>query len=91
MERLSRLVNTCDCYSLLVFHKGNSDTKGKLVIIKLDFRALWMLVKDLGAQVVFSSMLPIRVNSERRTEWDKRQWEETGTQEVPPEPEEELY
>lgn len=73
MGRLSRLVNTCDCYSPLVFHMGDSDTKGKLVIIKLDCRALWMFVKDLVAQVVFSSLLPLRVNGERRTEWDKRQ------------------
>lgn len=40
MERLSRLVDICDFYSLLVFHMGNSDTKGKLVIINRDFRAL---------------------------------------------------
>lgn len=49
-----------------------------------------MDVKDLGAHVVFSSILPVRINGERRTEWDKGQWAESGTQEVPPEPEEEL-
>lgn len=47
---------------------GDNDTKGKLVILELDCRALWMFVKDLGAQVVFSSLLPVRINGERRTE-----------------------
>ncbi|XP_068784552.1 uncharacterized protein [Struthio camelus] len=60
MERLPRLVHTSDYYPLLLFHVGANDTKGKLETIKQDFRALGMVVKGLGAQVVFSSILAVR-------------------------------
>ncbi|XP_068809548.1 uncharacterized protein [Struthio camelus] len=67
MERLPRLVHASDYYPLLIFHVGANDTKGKLETIKQDFRALGMVVKGLGAQVVFSSILPVRGKDGKRS------------------------
>ncbi|XP_068782230.1 uncharacterized protein [Struthio camelus] len=67
MERLPRLVHASDYYPLLIFHVGANDMKGKLETIKRDFRALGMVVKGLGAQVVFSSILPVRGKDRRRS------------------------
>ena len=67
MERLPRLVHASDYYPLLLFQVGANDTKGKLEAIQQDFRALGMVVKGLGAQVVFSSVLRVREKDGKRS------------------------
>ena len=57
-ERLPSLVQSTDYYPLLLFHMGTSDTvRSSLRSIKKDYRALEGVVRDSGAQVVFSSVL----------------------------------
>lgn len=62
MERLPKLVHESDYYPLLLFHLGANNTKGKLENIKQG-----MVVKGLGAQVIFSSVLPVRVKDGKRS------------------------
>lgn len=68
MERLLNLVHTSNYYHLLLFHGGVIDKNGNLETIKWDFRALETVVKSLGAQVIFSSILHIRVKNEKYTD-----------------------
>ncbi|KAM8793368.1 LOW QUALITY PROTEIN: UV excision repair protein RAD23 homolog B-like [Eudromia elegans] len=66
-ERLPRLVRKGDYYPLLLFHVGTKDATRKLAEIKQDYRALGTAVKGMGAQVMFSSILPMsRMDSRRR-------------------------
>lgn len=67
MERLPNLVHTSNYYHLLLFHVGIIDKKGDLETIKWDFRALETVVKSVGAQVIFSSILHIRVKNDKYT------------------------
>lgn len=48
---------------------GTNDTKGKLETIRQDFRAVGMVAKGLVAQVIFSSILPMRREDGRRRRW----------------------
>ena len=55
VERLLKLVQTYGCYLLLFFHVGTNDTaRGDLESIKTDYRALEEILRDTGAQVLFS-------------------------------------
>lgn len=60
-ERLPQLIKSTDCCPLLLFYVGISDmvnpSHGKM---KQDFRALGAQVKREGAQMIFSSVLPVR-------------------------------
>ena len=61
MQRLPDRVCPTDYYPLLLFHIGTSDTAvSKLNNIKRDYRELGAAVKNSGALVVFSSILPVR-------------------------------
>jgi len=53
-------VQPSDYYPLLLFHAGK-DKVGvhSPRVIKRDFRALGLLVREFGAQVIFSSLLPV--------------------------------
>ncbi|XP_074991813.1 uncharacterized protein LOC142074828 isoform X2 [Calonectris borealis] len=58
--RLESLVQPSDYYPFLLFHVGTNDVATKsLRSIKRDFRALGRMLKTSGAQVVFSSILPV--------------------------------
>ena len=55
VERLPKLVQTSNCYLLLFFHVTTNDTaRSNLESIKTDYRALEVIVRDTGAQVLFS-------------------------------------
>jgi len=59
-RNITRLVKPSDYYPLLVFYTGNEGVgKRSSWVIKRDFRALGRLLKGLGAQVVFSSVLSV--------------------------------
>ncbi|KAK4825248.1 hypothetical protein QYF61_025647 [Mycteria americana] len=54
VERLPKLVQTYDCYLLLFFHVGTNDSaRGNLESIKTDYRVLEVILRDMGAQVLF--------------------------------------
>lgn len=62
--KLTRLVQPSDYYPLLIFHvDGNEAAKRSPRAIKRDFRAMGWLVKGSGAQLVFSSALPVAGNN----------------------------
>ena len=66
VERLPRLVQPY--YLLLLFHIGPNDTaRDDLESIKCDYVALGAIVKNLGAQVVFSLILLVKGKGLRRT------------------------
>jgi len=55
-----QLVKSTAYYPLLLFHVGTNNTAGQnLGRIKEDFRALGVKAKSFGAQVIFSSILPV--------------------------------
>jgi len=59
-ERVTQLVKSTDYYPLLLFHVGTNDTASRNVgRIKEDFKALGVKGKSSGAQVLFSSTLPV--------------------------------
>jgi len=59
-KRVPQLVKSTDYYLLLLFHVGTNDTTSwNLGSIKEDFRALGVKAKSIGAQVIFSSILPV--------------------------------
>ena len=67
MEGLPKLVRPSDYYPLLLFHVDNNDTaRGNLDRIKSDYKAPGVVVKGVGAQVMFSSILPVRGKDGRR-------------------------
>ena len=76
MEKLPKLVHESNYYPLLLFHVGANDTKGKLEIIKQDFRALGMVVKGREAQVIFSAIIPVggKDGSRRRLMFQVNDW-----------------
>uniref|UniRef100_A0A8C8RI01 C2H2-type domain-containing protein n=1 Tax=Pelusios castaneus TaxID=367368 RepID=A0A8C8RI01_9SAUR len=60
-EGLSRIIRPSDYYPMLLIHVGTNDTaRGDPLQIKGDYRALGARVKEFGAQVVFSSILPVK-------------------------------
>ncbi|XP_009577091.1 PREDICTED: cAMP-specific 3',5'-cyclic phosphodiesterase 4D-like [Fulmarus glacialis] len=59
-ERLPSLVKPADYHPFLLFQVGQNDAAMRpLRNIKRDFMSLGTMLKRLGAQVVFSSMLPV--------------------------------
>ena len=59
-RKLSRLVRPSDYYPLLLFHVGADEVAvSSPRVIKKEFKALGRLVKESGAQVIFSSLLPV--------------------------------
>jgi len=59
-ERVPQFVKSTDYYPLLFFHVGTNDTANRnLSRIKEDFKALGVKAKCFGAQVIFSSILPV--------------------------------
>uniref|UniRef100_A0A8D0KK09 SGNH hydrolase-type esterase domain-containing protein n=1 Tax=Salvator merianae TaxID=96440 RepID=A0A8D0KK09_SALMN len=80
-DSLSRLFSPTDYYPFLLIHVGTNDTARKdFATVCSDFEDLGKKVKELGAQVVFSSILPVDGHGKRR--WDRilevnnwlRQW-----------------
>ncbi|XP_075777593.1 uncharacterized protein LOC142827220 [Pelodiscus sinensis] len=60
-EALSRIIRPSDYYPMLLIHVGTNDTaRCDTERIKCDYRALGVRVKEFGAQVVFSSILPVK-------------------------------
>ena len=58
---MPQLVKSTDYYPLQLFHVGTSDTASRNPRrIKEDYKALGVQVKSIGAQVIFSSILPVR-------------------------------
>jgi len=58
-KRVPQLVKSTDYSPLLLFHVGTNDTTSwNLGRIKKEFKALGVQVKSIGAQVIFSSILP---------------------------------
>lgn len=54
------LVQALDYHPLLFFHVGTNDIATRSPrSVKRDFRALVRMLKDSGAQVVFSSIVPV--------------------------------
>uniref|UniRef100_A0A8C3IF96 SGNH hydrolase-type esterase domain-containing protein n=1 Tax=Chrysemys picta bellii TaxID=8478 RepID=A0A8C3IF96_CHRPI len=61
MEALSRIIQPSDYYPMLLIHVGTNDiARCDTERIKSDYRALGVRVKEFGAQVVFSSILPVK-------------------------------
>ena len=59
-RNITHLVKPSDYYPLLVFHIGNEQVGERSPqVIRRDFRALGRLLKGLGAQVAFSSVLSV--------------------------------
>jgi len=59
-RKLPRLVQPSDYYPLLLFHVGGDEVAVRSPgVIKRDFRALGQLVRESGAPVIFSSLLPV--------------------------------
>jgi len=55
-----QIVKDTDYYELLLFQVGTNDTASwNLGRIKEDFKALGVKAKWFGAQVIFSSILPV--------------------------------
>lgn len=64
--KVPRVLHALDYYPLWLFHVSTNDTKVKLETIRQDFRALGMMIKDLGVQTFFFSILPGRMENGRR-------------------------
>jgi len=61
------LVKSTDYYPLLLFHVGMNDTASwNMGRTKEDFKALGMQAKSIGAQIIFSSILPVGGKEEAR-------------------------
>uniref|UniRef100_A0A8C3H8J2 SGNH hydrolase-type esterase domain-containing protein n=1 Tax=Chrysemys picta bellii TaxID=8478 RepID=A0A8C3H8J2_CHRPI len=60
-EALSRIIQPSDYYPMLLIHVGTNDTvRSDTERIKSDYRALEVRVKEFVAQMVFSSILPVK-------------------------------
>lgn len=58
-ERLIQIIQPIDYYPFLLFHVGmNNTTKKSLKNISRDYEDLGRKAKELGVQVMFSSVLP---------------------------------
>lgn len=61
LPRVPQLVKSTDYYLLLLFHVGTNDAASKKVgRIKEDYKALVRQVRNIRAQVIFSSILLVR-------------------------------
>jgi len=59
-RKVPTLVQPSDYYPLLLFHEGGGEAATRSPrVIKTDFRALERFVRESGAQVIFSSLLPV--------------------------------
>ena len=59
-EGLPKLIKPTDTYPFLLIHVGTNDVaKWSYEEIKSDFEALGWKLKNFGAQIVFSSILPV--------------------------------
>ena len=59
-ERVPQLVKSTDCYPLLLFRVGTNDAASQsLGRTREDSKALGKQVKNIGAQLIFSSILPV--------------------------------
>ena len=66
-DRLPKLIKPADKYPFVLIHVGTNDTASNTVArIKEDYEALGRQLKTLGAQVVFSSILPVTGRGARR-------------------------
>ena len=71
-EGLPSLIKPTDTYSFLVIHVGTNDTaKRNFEETTSDFEALGRNLKDAGAQIAFSSILPI-LGRGRETELERK-------------------
>jgi len=69
-RKLPSLVQPSDYYPLLLFHvEGDEVAVRSPRVIKRDFRALGQLVRESGAQVIFSALLPVVGNDIGRNSW----------------------
>lgn len=77
IKRMSSLIKPDNYYPLLIFQAVSHATR-KSKYIKKDFMFLGKMLRGLGAQVVFSSILPgsilrnlpnWRLESEKKGEW----------------------
>jgi len=69
-RKLPSLVQPSDCYLLLLFHVGGDKVAVHSPrVIKRDFRVLGRLVRESGAQVIFSSLLPVAGGDVARNRW----------------------
>ncbi|CAJ0932654.1 unnamed protein product, partial [Ranitomeya imitator] len=69
-NRIPKLFNSKDVHPFLLIHVGTNDTARKdLPTICKDFEELGKKVKELDAQVVFSSILPVDGHGTRR--WNR--------------------
>ncbi|GAB0204581.1 hypothetical protein GRJ2_002923700 [Grus japonensis] len=60
-RKLPSLVQPSDYYPLLLLHVGGDEAETRTTkAIKRDFRLLGQSLKDSGAQVIFSSLLPVK-------------------------------
>nr|XP_010304339.1 PREDICTED: suppression of tumorigenicity 5 protein-like [Balearica regulorum gibbericeps] len=60
-RKLPSLVHPSDYYPLLLLHVGGDEAETRTTkAIKRDFRVLGQSLKDLGAQVIFASLLPVK-------------------------------
>lgn len=70
MERLLKLVRPTDGYSFLLNHIGLNSTAGHSYMrVISDYKAQVRWVKDLGSQVVFSSLPLIMVEEHGVNDW----------------------
>jgi len=59
-EGVPQLVNSTDCYLLLLFQVGTNDTASQNAgRVKEHFKALEVKAKRFSAEVIFSSILPV--------------------------------
>jgi len=71
-RKLPSLVQPSDYYPLLLLHMGgDEDAVCSPRVIRRDIRVLRWLVRESGAQIIFSSLLPVAgsdVTSNRQTQ-----------------------
>jgi len=69
-RKLPSLVQPSDYCPLLLFHVGGDEVAVRSPgVIKRDFRDLGWLVRESGAQVIFSSLLPAAGGDVARNRW----------------------
>lgn len=66
---LKSLVQPSEYYLILLFHVGTNDSRSRSFrSIKINFRAFERLLKDSGAEVVFSFILPVTCKDSGRNQ-----------------------
>ncbi|XP_059569259.1 uncharacterized protein LOC109285671 [Alligator mississippiensis] len=81
MEVIQARIKPTDYYPLVLVHVGTNDAARRTPDhLMVDYSALGGVLKEFGAQVVFSSILPVNgrgrrhENCIRETNWRLRQW-----------------